>query len=398
MISGLNKITSLITNEALLDLFLLAALITLLVLTIISVISYRKVLLWSLISIPILEILGILFGQTHLVLTITFDVLLTLTIGLCVFEFLRNVRINEVINDKANQFLGNVTYDYYFSTNHKDHITKASDSYMELVSLDMTELKKSKGFPTMLSELKIMTINNREVTEEIALKFLFDYEQNMNSHSLYQFDLQVLIDENPVLLKGIVEPVYYKNKFVARNVYLINDQAATFNDLKSTIKKMVSDLEMDQRQMYALMSLTKNAIMYFDYKTMTYVATEALNTYLEVTKKEFSIEEFFNMIHPEDVASYEEQGSMINSMMPNRAKLRLYINKKYYDVVDDAIYLSKDSRLVSIISLVADPEEVSPKKQREIKNEDIWTELENSNPTDTMQDLLKGLNEDKENE
>jgi hypothetical protein len=104
------------------------------------------------------------------------------------------------------------------------------------------------------------------------------------------------------------------------------------------------------------------------------------------------------MIHPDDLASYQEQGAMINSMMPNRTKLRLYINKKYYDVYDDSLYLNKDSCLVSIISLVSDPELVSVKHQEEVKNATMWATLEELNPTDVMDDLLNGIDLDKKDD
>jgi hypothetical protein len=146
------------------------------------------------------------------------------------------------------------------------------------------------------------------------------------------------------------------------------------------------------------MSLTKNAIMYFDYKTKTYVATEALNHYLEEPQKEFTIEEFFNMIHPDDLRSCQEQAGSISSILPTRTKLRLYINKKYYDVYDDSLYLNKDSGLVSVISLVSDPEIVSVKHQEEVKNATMWATLEELNPTDVMDDLLNEIELDKKDD
>ena len=392
------NILNLIPNNHLIDLFMVSATLVVLILGIINIVSYHK---FSYLSLPILVVLdGLVIGLPELFkgIYIIYDVLFVGIIIVSIVEFCQNVEINKKSNRLANTFLGNAVHDYYFSTNSKDHITDASESYMELVSLDLNELRKSKGFQTMLSELKIQKINGREITEEVALKFVFDYDKSRGINETYQFDLQVLINNEEVFLKGIIQPIHYKNKFIGRNVYLINDSAATFNDLRLTIKNMVKELEDDQKQTYALMSLTKNAIMFFDYKTGTYVATEAMNNYLDVTQKEFTIEEFFNMIHPEDLRSYQEQGVMINSMMPNRSKLRLYINKKYYEVFDDSIYLHKDSGLISIISLASDPEIVSVKKQNEVRNANMWATLEELNPTNVMDDLMNEIELDKKDE
>ena len=392
------NILNLIPNNHLIDLFMVSATLVVLILGIINIVSYHK---FSYLSLPILVVLdGLVIGLPELFkgIYIIYDVLFVGIIIVAIVEFCQNVEINKKSNRLANTFLGNAVHDYYFSTNSKDHITDASESYMELVSLDLNELRKSKGFQTMLSELKIQKINGREITEEVALKFVFDYDKSRGINETYQFDLQVLINNEEVFLKGIIQPIHYKNKFIGRNVYLINDSAATFNDLRLTIKNMVKELEDDQKQTYALMSLTKNAIMFFDYKTGTYVATEAMNNYLDVTQKEFTIEEFFNMIHPEDLRSYQEQGVMINSMMPNRSKLRLYINKKYYEVFDDSIYLHKDSGLISIISLASDPEIVSVKKQNEVRNANMWATLEELNPTNVMDDLMNEIELDKKDE
>lgn len=382
------------------DLFLVASLISALTLGILGIVLYKK---FAFISMPITIILAGAVIALSMFITIPkfvfiiSDVLFVVLIVLSVLEFINNVKKYNKQNYLANYFLKNAVYDYYFSTNKKDKMVDASDSYLDLVSLDFKDLKKSKGISTMLSEMKIKKINGR-ASSDASLKFQFDYEKAIEENELYQFDLDVLIDNEEVLLKGIIQPIHYKDKFIGRNVYLMNDLSATFTSLRSKIIELETELETSNKQTYALMSLTKHAIMYYDYKTSTYVATEGLNNYLEVNQKEFTIEEFFDMIHPDDLSSYQEQGAMINSMMPNRTKLRLYINKKYYDVYDDSLYLNKDSCLVSIISLVSDPEIVSVKHQEEVKNATMWATLEELNPTDIMDDLLNEINKDDINE
>lgn len=392
---------NIIPNVYLADLFMVSATLLVLLIGILGIVLYKKIAFLSMLLVVLLTAALIVlpnFITLPEFIYIIADAVYGVLVVLAVIEFVKNVQKFNRRNQLANDFLKNATYDYYFSTNKKDLIVDASESYLELISLELKELKKSKGFHTMINEMKVQKINGRETTEESILKFLFDYDKTVEPNQLYQFDLQAVIDNEQVLLKGIVQPIYLKNKFIGRNVYLMEDHSATFDSLRNTIKSMVAELESTNKQTYTLMSLNKNAIMYFDYKTTTYVATEAMNNYLEVTQKEFTIEEFFEMIHPEDLRSYQEQGSMINSMMPNRTKLRLYINKKYYDVYEDSVYLNKDSGLISIISLVADPEVVSIKAQTEAKNADMWATLEELDPTDIMEDLLNEIELDKKDE
>ena len=390
------NILNVITNNNLTDIFLVSTSLLVVVLTVLQIIFCKKVPFISLLAVILLVVLSVLFD--NLVVYIILDILFVITLGFSIYEYINNYNETNKRNKQANNFLSNVCYDYYFSTNKSDYIVDASESYLDLLGLDFKDLVKAKGLPTMLSELKIKMINGEVKEQTKELMFLSNYNKVCEENQMYQFDLLVEIDGEDVFLKGINQPLYHKGKFIGRNVYLIHDKVATFESLRAQLKRATKEIELTQKQSYALMSLTKNTIMYLDYKTTTYVATEALNTYLGVTQKEFTIDEFYEMIHNEDLNSYKEQGAMINSLMPTRTKLRLYINKKYYEVYDDSIYLNKDSGLVSIISLVSDPEVVSPVKQQEVLDANKWDALEESNPVDIMNELMKNLKKDENNE
>ena len=390
------NILSVITNNNLTDMFLVSASLLVLVLTILQIIFCKKIPFISLPLLLVLAALSIVFDNK--VIYIILDVFYVIVVAIAIYEYINNYKETLTRDKQANNILSNTCYDYYFSTDNKDNIVSASESYLDLLGVDLKEIIRSKGFPTMLSELKVKMINGEVKEQAKELMFLSNYNKACEQNQLYQFDLLVEIEGEDVFLKGINQPLYYKNKFIGRNIYLIHDKVATFESLREQLKRATYEIELTQKQSYALMSLTKNAIMYLDYKTTTYVATEALNTYLGVNQKEFTIDEFYQMIHNDDLNSYKEQGAMINSLMPTRTKLRLYINKKYYEVYDDSIYLNKDSGLVSIISLVSDPEVVSPVKQQEVVEASKWDALEESNPVDIMNELMSNLKKDDSNE
>lgn len=390
------SILNIITNNNLTDIFFISTAVVVLVLAVIQIVFFKKI---PFISLPVLVLLAAAcFIFDNKVVYIILDILFALNIGVALYEYINNYQETAKRDKLANYILSNTCYDYYFSTDRKDYIVDASETYLDLLGLDFKDLHKAKGFPTMLSELKIKMINGEVKEQAKELKFLSNYNKTCSENQLYQFDILVEIEGEDIFLKGIIQPIYFKNKFIGRNVYLIHDKVATFESLKEQLRRATHEIELTQKQSYALMSLTKNAIMYLDYKTTTYVATEALNQYLGVNQKEFTIDEFYQMIHNDDLNSYKEQGAMINSLMPTRTKLRLYINKKYYEVYDDSIYLNKDSGLVSIISLVSDPEVVSPVKQQEVADANKWDALEESNPIDIMDALMNDLKKDENNE
>ena len=250
------------------------------------------------ISFPLLLVLvalSIVFDNK--VIYIILDVFYVVDIVVAIYEYINNYNETLKRDKQANNILSNTCYDYYFSTDHKDNIVDASESYLDLIGLDLKDIIKSKGLSTMLSELKVKMINGEVKEQAKELMFLANYNKACEENQLYQFDLLVEIEGEDVFLKGINQPLYHKNKFIGRNVYLIHDKVATFEALREQLRRAVYEIELTQKQSYALMSLTKNVIMYLDYKTTTYVATEALNTYLGVNQKEFTIDEIDKLVN-----------------------------------------------------------------------------------------------------
>ncbi len=291
------------------------------------------------------------FDKLHPFWLVIIDILFIVNALYAIYDFIYAYLANKTRTYKVNDYLKNATSDYFFATNRKDRIVDASQSYADLVGLTIAELKRSKGFQTMLSELTIVKINGRDVTEEVALTFLFDYEKNAKYLKNYKFDIDVKEKNEIVTYRGLVQPIIFGKKVLGSNIYLSKDRLTIVNDLRESLKNAIIELEDDKAQMHALMSLTNQVVMYYDFHTQTYVATEALCEALGTDKKEYQLDEFFYMIHPDDMNYYREQGETINSVHPTRIKIRMAFGKEYYTVYDDSIYIGKESGLVSIIRL-----------------------------------------------
>ena len=113
----------------------------------------------------------------------------------------------------------------------------------------------------------------------------------------------------------------------------------------------IYDIERLRNQNHAMMSLSDGVLLYFDFETKYYVATESFCRFTNTHQREYTFSEIINFIHPDDLETYIEQSETINSLSTTRLKFRLLINDTYYNVMEDSIYLGNDTDLVSIIRI-----------------------------------------------
>ena len=356
------------------------------VMFVLKIYFYKKYDLISVVSMLGFIILSLFFKNYNwfkIIITILFilDALYAVAIYV-IYHKISLIKLN-----KISEYMKNTLYDFYFSTNKKDKIVEVSSSYAMLINKSMNEIKKLKGFQTMMTELNIVGIKGREVTEELALTFLYDYEKTISKFKTYRFTLEVEEQGYNVIYRGIVQPLYLGKYFIGRNVYLSKDRSSIIENLRSTLKDALDHIKLDKEQMYTLMSLTDQIVMYYDYNTKTYVMTEALSEFMKLSTKEISIDEFISMIHPDDVKGYEEQGLMINSLTVTRSRLRLKFNNEYYLVYDDSIYINKDSGLVSIIKLV------NPNPTKDVVNSTIVIPDKDHDGDDLVEFEIKKIND-----
>ena len=356
------------------------------VMFVLKIYFYKKYDLISVVSMLGFIILSLFFKNYNwfkIIITILFilDALYAVAIYV-IYHKISFIKLN-----KISEYMKNTLYDFYFSTNKKDKIVEVSSSYAMLINKSMNEIKKLKGFQTMMTELNIVGINGREVTEELALTFLYDYEKTISKFKTYRFTLEVEEQGYNVIYRGIVQPLYLGKYFIGRNVYLSKDRSSIIENLRSALKDALDHIKLDKEQMYTLMSLTDQIVMYYDYNTKTYVMTEALSEFMKLSTKEISIDEFISMIHPDDVKGYEEQGLMINSLTVTRSRLRLKFNNEYYLVYDGSIYINKDSGLVSIIKLV------NPNPTKDVVNSTIVIPDKDHDGDDLVEFEIKKIND-----
>ncbi|HOE77264.1 MAG TPA: hypothetical protein PKV63_01440, partial [Bacilli bacterium] len=138
---------------------------------------------------------------------------------------------------------------------------------------------------------------------------------------------------------------------------------------------------------HILMSLSNQAILYYDFQTKTYVATDLFQKATSLGVPELSFDDFIAMIHPDDLDFYIEQASTVNSLSTTRLKYRLLVNGSFYHVVENAIYLEKERGLVSVIHLLGKAEDAEEDVLKDEDEEAKLKELEDSNPKEAFEKI-----------
>lgn len=277
-----------------------------------------------------------------------------LLIGLIVYslkDLFEKEGIKNAFLNKANNLIKNAQFDYYYASNNKDIIIDFSESFTELTRLTPTELYDTLGFQTILSKLYITHVNGEDITSSIALKLNYDYSEVEFTKQTAYFEISVTDNNESFDLLGVVEPIFYKNKFIGRNVYFSKNNKHTLNKLQQGLTDAYNVIKDDRAQLYVMMSMMKDVVLYYDYNTTTYIMTETIAKALNLNQREYSINEFVDMIHPNDIQYYQEQSSVIGSLEVTRIKYRLKLGLGYYYVYEDAMYLNRDGKLISIIHL-----------------------------------------------
>lgn len=294
-----------------------------------------------------------------------------------------------VFNKRVNSLLKNAPFDYYFASNEKDRIFDFSNSFLDITNLDDEELYGTLGLQTLLAKLNITSINEQPISETLFMRFHLDYENSSKVKSPSHFQITLVENNQEQEYLGIIEPIFYRDKFVGRCVYLSKSNKQALKKIEEGLLDALETIKNDRSQLYAMMSMMENVVMYYDYNTSTYIVTEQMAKILNLQQREYSIGEFINMIKPQDLQTYQEHSSIISSVEVTRVKYNLYLGNQYYPVYDDLMYLNRDSKLISIIHLVEYQKAESIEEFNEVSFTDFSKKVEEApSPKEDFKDKL----------
>lgn len=372
-------------------------------LSLITFIVFKKIA-FAEISILIAGIVSVLLmPNNHLAIQIIYAVLFWLLAGYSIYDFIITYQVYTAYDRELNNYLKNNEFDFFVQTNQKDLIIGYSNKLPKITKMSGKDIKGVYCWKLLLDYLKITKIDGKDINLATVSDFLAQFKSANSKHVVYSFKFEmpkvddlVNDEEEPEYMNyiGIIQPVYYKKKLIGRNIYFYQDRMQVLDDLRQALKQATADLETSYNFTYMMMSLTDYVGLYFDYNTRTYVATEAFMKFSRAHQREYTFNQFLDMMHPNDVDAYIEQAATINSIYVTKLKYRLLINDDYYYVMEDSININKDADLVSVIRVLNKIDE-SARKDVPLSTNEAETMLDNlstSNICDVMDKTENILN------
>ncbi len=319
-------------------------------------------------------------------------VLACLNLLYALLELLIYLYVHNEINAKTTEYVKNNEYDFFIQMDYKDRIIDCSSSFLKLSKQSKKEIVKNHGWKIIFDSFNVLTINKEEFSLNYVAKFINEFKECNSKHKKYKFQIEVTPleksdkeEDNFIRYDAIVQPVFCEKKLVARNIYFYQDKAAVVEKLKSIVRSACTDLEDAYLQLDVMMGMSEGIIMYYDFQNKVYVATECMRLYTNTTKKEYTFEELFAHIHPDDVNTYIQQAETVNSLAITKIKYRLSIGNVYYQIEEDSIYMRKDYGLVSIIRIAEKGvTQHAPKNAKVINELEMLNDLASSNITNTL--------------
>ena len=366
----------------------------------------------KLLTVKKLDILDILVLIGLNILIIRFDKKIIDIICVCllgllmlytIFSFVTNYLIYDLRKQQLFNYMKENEIDFFFQTDHKDRIINYSKTIFKNSTITKKDIYKHTLWKFIFDFFSIVSINNEEFNLEVGTQFLTNYKLANSKLKKYKFEIVVKHEDEYINYIGIIEPMILKNNVIGRNVYIYQDRLQMVENLKQGLQSACTDLEKAKDQTYILMSLSNEVILYYDYHSKTYIATESFLRFSDTHQREYRFKDIYQMIHPDDKALYAEQAKTINSMMVTKIKYRLNVNNEYYNVIEDSLNVVKDDCLVSIIRVIGKATE------KENKNAPLSTEeanslihnLNNTNITkviDDVEDIMNAVVGEVENE
>ncbi len=283
-------------------------------------------------------------------------ILSTLTVIYTAFDFFVKVYIRICLKEKTCEYIKNSEYDFFVQMDKSERITDCSNSLLKLTKLSKKDVLKNKGWKFIFDNFNVKSLNKEEFSLNYVNTFTNEFKECNSKHKAYRFlmEADIVKDKDKgtseyVFFIGVIQPVYCKDYLVARNVFFYQDRLRVVDQLKTTVRKVCTDLEDAYAQLDMMMSMSEGVVMYYDYQNKVYVATDCMRLYTQTEQKEYTFEALFSHIHPDDVDLYVQQAETVNSLSVTKIKYRLQIGGVYYNVEEDSIYLRKEYGLISII-------------------------------------------------
>ena len=293
--------------------------------------------------------------STRLFTKLLVTALVILLAAYAVYDFIVSAKIYVLRKSKVQDYLKNSEFEYYLQLNRRNKVIDFSANILTLTNRNKEGMIHLK-FPEFLFDcLNIEAVNGEKYTLNTLPEFRSQVNSATSKLKNYEFSFSARNDDNEIVnYQGIIQPIYFGNRYIGKNIYISVNRMEILEKTRNSLAECASNLIDARNQLYVLMSLTSGVVMYFDFQTKNYIATESFRKYTDTAQEEYDFDDFLRMLHPEDVQFYIDQTATINSLNTTRLKFRMIIGNKYYSMIEDSIYLAKEDKLVSIIRVAQD--------------------------------------------
>lgn len=402
----INNFTLFFNNLNLISLLYLSVLIVVLLLLILNIVFTKKYLVINSVQLALQIFLLFLYNESLNYLFIIISIV-SLSLSILLIVLLSITYTNErVIFNTTKEHLKNDSTSFFLTLNSKRMIIDYSKSISDLTHFTKKEIEKKNGFELLLKDLPVVLINGGENIAPNVNQFLNHLNEVKSTHNMYNFTLDLNINNEHHHYNGLIDPIYPKNKknsIIGYNIYLYIDKHEEINKLRDYLMNLNYSLTNFKNVLHTYMSLTSSVCLYYDYEENLYFAT---NKYMKLANNDtikYSFEDIYNSIHPDDIEEYNEMAKTINSLMVTRLKYRLLINNEYYNVIEDSCTLSKDGNdFVSLIHVISkysnnnEPRILSTKESNELL--DSLSKEPISSTITSTKDILNSILGDIEDE
>ena len=324
---------------------------------VVKAILYKNITVTDVLAALFLVFLAIILPLKKWYIYVPLCLSCTFVLAVSIYYFVALTKKHLAYSKKLNKYLKDSEYDFFIQVTKRNKIRDYGVSLLKITGLTRKDVRRKDCWHLLFDTLEVLTINNSDATTTNFNEFVKAYESAISKFKTYSFEMDIVLEERKITYKGIIEPIYLGNILIGRNIYFYIDRTRNVEMLKAELENALFDIQTLKNQNYAMMSLADGVLLYFDYDTKYYVASESFCRFTNTHQREYTFEELINLIHPDDLEMYIQQSETINSISVTRLKFRLLINDTYYNVMEDSIYLNTDTDLVSIIRICEKSEE-----------------------------------------
>lgn len=369
------------------------------------ILSKRNQVYFSLGSILLYFLFVYLYPTNKALLILFFVLEILIFLGSLVILIVHEKEYQTLLS-KTREFLDESNHDYVIQMDTKGRIREVSHTVFTYCKKPRRDIYHKNAWEFIFNTWKISKIDKTPFSIEAESNFIQKEKLSSSKHKNYltTFTLDTSKENNldEMMIDVFIQPIYFRNHLLGKTIYLFENKMRLFEKREQSLAQAIERIEKMKNQQLLLENLSDRTILYFDYFTKTYVATSSFCEFTKTSKNEYTFDELYENIYPEDRENYIEQAKTVSSLLVTKIKYRLKINEEYYYVIEDSIYQQKESDLISVIHVLYKVGEtvdssipLSTQEMQDTLNE--LTKKDITGLLDSTEEMLDGTKEKEHN-